>query len=174
MQLHQIQVQYDALEDRALLRVSTRESAESLAEFRFWLTRRFAAMLLSALAGNVVSAAQARVETPPESRPELIAFERESALAESDFETAYTHEEKAMPLGETPVLLARVGVSRVEPGVTTLALHPHSGKGIEVRLNDTLVHSLIKLVEDAARSGGWNLPQALPLAATPAGEQRLN
>ena len=35
--LHQIQMQYDAHEDRGLLRIRTRDGSE----FRFWLTRRF-------------------------------------------------------------------------------------------------------------------------------------
>lgn len=174
MQLHQIQVQYVALEDRALLRIATRESADTAAEFRFWLTRRFAAMLLQALAKNVVVASQARPETPAQAHPAMLAFQRESALANSDFKTAYAHEDKTTPLGEAPVLLARVAVRRVEQGLTNLALHPQSGKGIEIRLNDTLVHSLIKLVEDAARSGTWELPQTLPATTATSGNQRLN
>ena len=174
MQLHQIQVRYVPVEDRAMLRVATREGTDKLSEFRFWVTRRYSMLLLSALGRNAVQAVGTRPETPASNRSQMLEFQRDAALADSDFKTGFVDSAKDMPLGSEPVLLARVGLNRLSNGMTVLALHPQRGKGIEVRLNDTLVHSLIKLVEDAARSGGWGLPDTFRSRAAIPSSERMN
>ena len=45
MNIHQIQMAFDKLQDRILLRVSTSDQAE----FRFWMTRRYTKLLWTML-----------------------------------------------------------------------------------------------------------------------------
>lgn len=151
--LHQIQIGYEALEDRALLRIATTDSNE----FRFWITRRYAKLLWSALSGSAANSGHAATQAQPLARDTVMAFEREAALAKADFKTGYQARPRETPLGQRPVLLARLKCSRLDDGATLLAMHPIEGQGIEVRLDGTLLHSLLKLLTDAATAGEWDL-----------------
>ena len=151
--LHQIQIRYEPLEDRALLRVATTDGSE----FRFWVTRRYARLLWKALSGSAMPSTRAAIQPAPAAREAVMAFEKEAALARADFATDYVDQGREMPLGDAPILLARVRCARQDDGALLLALHPIEGQGIEVRLDDTLLHSLIKLLGDAARAGEWDL-----------------
>ena len=173
-QLHQIQVRYVATEDRALLRVAARGAGGQIAEYRFWMTRRYATLLLSALSKNVLAKSQTIADIAAENQPAVLAFQHDTALEKSDFKTTYSPSVASTPLGDAPILLARVGITRLEDGNTVLALHPASGQGIEIRLNDTLTHSLIKLVEDAARTGAWKLSQTVPSPVPVVHSNRMN
>jgi hypothetical protein len=168
--LHQIQLRYDAVEDRALLRISTTGTSE----FRFWVTRRYAGILRRALHEHLGHAARTAAHVPAERQHAMLDFQRDAALATSDFKTGYVDDtQRSTPLGEAPVLLARVGLTR-QTEATVLAMHPLRGQGIEIRLNDTMIHSLLKLLDDAARAGDWALPAAAPETAAPAAPSRMN
>jgi hypothetical protein len=47
---------------------------------------------------------------------------------------------------------------RLVDGVFKLALNPANGQGIEIGLDDRLMHSLCRLIEQSARSADWDLP----------------
>jgi hypothetical protein len=164
--LHQIQIRYDAVQDRALLRVATSDANE----FRFWITRRYARLLWQALAGSAARSTPAVAQAEPAARQAVVAFEKEAALARADFDTGFAEQRRETPLGDQPVLLARVKCARLDDQTTLLALHPLEGQGIEIRLDTTLLHSVLKLLADAAASGEWdlNLERSEP-AAVPAG-----
>ncbi|MEM6917191.1 MAG: hypothetical protein AAF491_11555, partial [Verrucomicrobiota bacterium] len=38
-----------------------------------------------------------------------------------------------------------------------LCMHPEKGQGIEMALNDQILHSLAKLIVDTTGKAGWNL-----------------
>ena len=169
-QLQQIQVRYEALEDRALLRIATNDEQE----FRFWITRRYAALMLTALTRNLEADPALAGRTASGERADVLAFQRDAALGASDFQSDYRERQRTTPLGDHPLLLARLSIRRLPGGDSVLKLHPQSGQGIEVRLNDRLIHSLVKLLEDAARRGNWGLPAAIPEHSGPAPSQPLN
>ena len=129
-QIHQIQLRYEPLEDRALLRLSTAEREE----FRFWVTRRYARLLLGALTGRAGRSTRALEQAAPAARDAVVAFEHEAAIARSDFRTRFRDRPASTPLGDAPVLLARVKCAPLEGGLTLLGMHPLSGQGIELRL----------------------------------------
>jgi hypothetical protein len=147
--LHQIQFRYEPHEDRALLRLTT----TARHEFRFWVTRRYAKLLWTAL---TASAAHCAASTPAD-RDTVLAFEQEAAIAQADFETQFDDAGTVTPLGETPVLLARLKCTQHEDRVTLLAMHPLQGQGVEIRLDQTLLHSMLKLLAEAAQSAEWDL-----------------
>ncbi len=163
--LHQIQLRYDAVEDRALLRVTT----TARDEFRFWITRRYARLLWKALTGSAARAGRAAQHSEPATRRAVMAFEHEAALAKADFKTRFENQGLSTPLGAAPVLLAQVKCARLDGGLTLLGMHPLKGQGIEVRLDQTLLHSLLRLLAEAARAGEWDLDMAVsvPEAAGP-------
>ena len=161
--LHQIQFRYDSHEDRTLLRLAT----TTRHEFRFWITRRYAKLLW---AGLTNSAAHGTAVTPA-LRETVLAFEQEAAIAGADFKTQFNDADTSTPLGDTPLLLARLKCVQQDNGIILLAMHPLQGQGIEIRLDQTLLHSMLKLLAEAAQAAEWDLNTAIAPSA-PTG--RLN
>ena len=79
--IHQIQMAYQPVEDRILVRVSSTE----LAEFRFWMTRRYVKLLwtvlLKLLERDPVAAAQGDEKT----RRALVGFQHENVVRGGQF-----------------------------------------------------------------------------------------
>ncbi|MBL8385663.1 MAG: hypothetical protein JNM90_21440 [Burkholderiales bacterium] len=167
MQIHQMQVVFDAAEDRLRMRLSTTSGEE----FRVFLTRRFVRLLWPELQRTVDRAAAAR-HPGPAARREIVSFEREKALTETDFKTPFQESGQAaprqFPLGEVPFLATRAQVRIERPGTYRLTLDPQSGRGIELGLDDRLMHSLARLIESAARAAQWDLPFLAPASPAPA------
>ena len=155
--LHQIQFRYDPHEDRILLRLTT----TTRHEFRFWVTRRYTKLLWAGLTG---SAARGAAVTPA-LREAVLAIEQEAAIARADFKTEFNEAAISKPLGDTPVLLARLKCTRQDEGITLLALHPIQGQGIEIRLDQTLLHSMLKLLAEATQSAEWDLNTSIAQSA---------
>lgn len=156
MQIHQLQVVFDPAEDRLLLRVSTTDGQE----IRAHLTRRFLRLLWPELMRVADAGVALRA---PAARREVLAFEREKALAQTDFSRPFEHAAgtpRSYPLGEAPFLAARARVQAVGPGAYRVSIDPQAGRGIEIALDDRLLHSLLRLVESATRAADWNLTLA--------------
>jgi hypothetical protein len=62
-----------------------------------------------------------------------------------------------MPLGDQPILLAKMHMRRNASGAIVMALAPEQGQGIDLALNSGLLHSLIELISNAARIAEWDL-----------------
>ena len=172
-QLHQIRLQYDAQEDRGLLLVST----QARAEYRFWLTRRFVKLLWPVLMKVVESDEQVQRQSDTQAKKAVVSFQHEKALDQSDFSTAYKTEGLSQPLGDAPVLLAKIQLKQAANGNRLLCMHPLDGQGIELALNAVLLHSLCKLISDTVQTAGWDLELGVDRAReeTPRPEaQRLN
>jgi hypothetical protein len=180
MQIHQLQVLFDPAEDRLRIRLSTTAGEE----FRLFLTRRFVRLLWPEIHKVVTASTIARV--PAAVVPdEVVAFEREKALATTDFKTPYQEPQaevpRRFPLGETPFLATRGRIRQDRPGLYRLTLDPQSGPGIELALDDRLMHSFIRLLDSAVQGADWNLDAASgppaqepPAAADPGSARVLN
>jgi hypothetical protein len=151
--LHQIQLRYDPLEDRALLRMTTTDRNE----FRFWITRRYARLLWAALNGAATRGGPAAAQPVPQARQAVMAFEHEAAVSRADFATRFQDQGLSTPLGAAPLLLVRIKCAPMAEERVLLSMHPQQGQGIEVRLDRTLLHSFMKLLTEAARAGEWDL-----------------
>ena len=98
--LHQFNLEYNAEQDRLLFRMSTRDGTE----IRLWFTRRFVKRLYELLAKLLERDPNVAAQTDPVARKSVVAFQRDSAITQSDFSKEF--EEKstpALPLGEEPV-----------------------------------------------------------------------
>ena len=157
MNIHQLQLAFDAAEDRVLFRVSTTAQEE----FRVFLTRRFVKMLWPHLLRMLEN--KVAVKAPaPEARREVLAFEHEKAVRETDFSRPFAapgaDAPHRFPLGEVPFVAVQ-GQVRVEgAGAYKLVLNPGAGQGLEIGLDDRLMHSFCRLLESAARAAQWELP----------------
>lgn len=155
--LEQFNASYDALQDRILLRIRTTDAAE----YRFWITRRYL-ILLWPLLMKMADTFSARKSADPMTRSALAELAHGEAVGQADFSSQY-QDGSSFPLGQDPVLLARISLRPPTGQTQTLVLLPQQGSGINLDLDEQLVHVFARLLQQAAVVAEW----ALKLEITP-------
>lgn len=153
MGIHQIQVRYDELQDRLVLRMSTTDECE----FRFWLTRRFVKRLWGALVRLLEQNEVVRQQIDEYVRRAVLGMQHEGFVQQGDFSKEFEERPCRMPLGEEPVLLARCDGGQLEDGSYVLRLHPKRGQGIDMALDARLLHLVCKLLCDGVTRADWDM-----------------
>ncbi len=157
--IHQMQMSFVALQDRLLFRLNTTDHAE----FRFWLTRRYVKLLWTTLLQQLESA---QPYQNPDIRATVTAFQHQQVVANTDFKTAYQEpENKHFPLGEEPILAARLQFKRSPQGAQILCIHPDKGQGLEIGVDQRLMHSLCNLLSQCLKNTDWGLEFELAAAS---------
>ncbi len=139
-QISQIQIKYVAVADRLMLRVSSNDDLE----FRFWMTRRFIKLIWPALGEALKQTPRIQTQVSQAAQNELLAFEHNKAVSDSDFTTPYKETSKKLPLGNAPILLVKMQMRRTDDGSTVMSLGPEKGAGIDLALNPGLLHLKIQ------------------------------
>jgi len=175
MRLHQVNLGYDAQQDRLLLRISTTAQTE----YRMWLTRRIVKGMWPGLVQLMQSTPLARQQTEPTAKQAVVEFEREKALRETKFAERYDGEELAPALPGEPLLVWGVRMRPVDEGGCDLEFLPKDGQGVKVRLQETMLHALTKLFQDALKATDWDITLVVPNASPTipeagGGERKLN
>jgi len=155
--LHQLQLAYAPVEDRLLFRLKTRE----MAEIRLWLTRRLVARLWPALVDQLAGNVQVQQQASEDSRRSVMAFQHEEAVAKSNFGQKFEEKVEETPLGTAPILVSKVRIKAGGAGRRTLCFYPEKGQGIELAMDDRLLHSFCKLLADTLRKSDWGLEFAV-------------
>ena len=147
-QLYQINVTYVPVEDRLLLRVSTRGGAE----FRVWMTRRFTGLLLGVLVKEMEK--YGGVPTIAASQETRTMFKK--GAMEKKFE-----EDKAQgyPLGEQGILAFRISAATSPEGIFVVQLQPRTGSGVTLNLNQTLLFMFHNLLSQGIAQATWRLDE---------------
>lgn len=164
MRLHQIKLDFIPEQDRLLLRVST----DNQLEVRLWLTRRALRLLWPLLLQMVRASPEVALQSNAQARDALVGMQHERALRQANFTDAFEETPRGMPLGAEPILVARIRSSRDEKGNPILALLPQQGQGIHLTLDNTLLHSLCKLLQNAVAKSDWDIVLELPSLLDPA------
>lgn len=159
-QLEQFSASYDAMQDRLLLRVRTSDDAE----FRFWLTRRFVDLLWPILMKIADSFSSRKAPSDPVARGIMAEMAHGEAVGGANFTSQY-QKGSLFPLGEEPILLAKISVKAKEGNTQTLTLLPQEGQGLNLELDEKLVHVIARLLQEAANGADWGLK----LQVTPGG-----
>jgi len=162
MKLHQINIEYQPEQDRLILRISSGDNEEVL----LWLTRRCVKLLWPILVNLVRTAPDIVTQSHPEAKDALLGMRHEAALAKSDFSKPYEAGGRAHPLGEAPILVARIQSKRNDNGTSILTLLPAKGQGINLALDEALLHSLCKLLLTVLGKTDWDLSLQWPQATT--------
>ncbi len=157
MNIHQIQMSYDKLQDRILLRVSTSERAE----FRFWITRRYAKLCWAILIKMLERDPQAAMHADEKVRRTMMGFQHVDAVRGGDFAKPFEDGPQSLPLGTEPVLLSRITAKRNADAQQFLCMHPEQGQGIDIAVNAELLHMISKLLVDAVSQADWDLKLAI-------------
>ncbi|MBI1181551.1 MAG: hypothetical protein GC201_13440 [Alphaproteobacteria bacterium] len=154
--IHQMRVEFIPPEDRLLLSVISRDGME----VKLWLTRRFVRLLWPNLLKLAESTPEAAAQQSPEAKSSIMRFQHEKALAEARFGKKYDGDKVVdRPFGEAPLLVTKGQIRRVsEPKVgNRLAFVSQDDKPITLTLDDVLLHSLCRLIREAARKAEWDL-----------------
>lgn len=149
--LEQFNAAYDALQDRILLRIRTSDGAE----YRFWITRRYLSLLWPLLM-KMADGFSARKSVDPLARSTLAELAHGAAVGQADFTSQY-QEGSLFPLGEEPVLLAKISLKAPGKDTQTIMLLPNQGNGINLDLDENLVHILARLLQQTATGAEWGL-----------------
>ena len=152
MALHQIQIKYDQIEDRLLLRLSSTEGEE----FRFWLTRRFVERLWGMLLTMLEWDEAVRQQFNEETRRNVMEIRHEGYAHEGDFAKQF-QDASRLPLGAAPVLVAKANGSKSGKGVHILSLLPAQGQGIDLTLDNKLLHLFVRLLRESVAKAGWGM-----------------
>lgn len=150
--LEQFSASYISEQDRLLLRVRSSDDAE----YRFWITRRYLALLWPLLMKMADAFSSRKAPGDPLTRNTLAELAHGEAVSKADFGSAY-RDGVLFPLGEEPVLLARITVKPLAGDTQTLTLLPQQGQGINLELDEKLVHILARLLQEAAAAADWGL-----------------
>lgn len=157
--LQQLNITYNPVEDRLLLRAS----AGSAGEFRIWLTRRYSTLLAQVLADMIEKEGGMRELASSRDTINQLkggAFEQEyhSPSDPADIEATNT----SLPLGADGILGYRINANRKPNGVLNLQLLPEHGPGLNFDLNRTILFMFYNLLEQGLAGSQWNvhLPQA--------------
>ena len=152
MALHQIQIKYDQVEDRLLLRLSSTEGDE----FRFWLTRRFVERLWGMLLTMLEWDEAVQQQFDQERRRNVLEIRHEGYAREGNFAKPFEGAPR-LPLGAAPVLVAKANGSKSGKGVHVLSLLPAQGQGIDLTLDQKLLHLFVRLLRESVEKAGWGM-----------------
>ena len=154
-----------------MLSVSTDDGKEVLLH----LTRRCVRRLWPLLLDMARSSPDVAVQCSPEARAALLEFQHEQAVREADFSQPYGAVPRERPLGSDPILAARMQTKTDANGNHILSLMPLRGTGVHLTLDERLLHSFCKLLQNAVAMSEWDLTLTLPRVLIPesdAGEAR--
>jgi len=157
--LNQINITFNPIEDRLLLRVCTGTTENGQpAEFRMWLTRRYVRLLWSVLEKVLDEEVERIPQATPENKAVMRRLQQEADLARADFKTPYrVPEDPVTPLGEAPLLLSKIRLAKNSQNQPVLFLNTEQDKGINIVLNTRLVNSLMKLIAQTTEAAHWDL-----------------
>jgi hypothetical protein len=145
-----------------MLRVRSSDDAE----YRFWITRRYLALLWPVLMKMADVFSESKAPVDPATRSVLSEMAHGNAVGNADFKSQY-HDGSLFPLGEEPILLVRIKVKPLEGKTQKLTLLPETGQGINLDLDEKLVHVLARLLQEAAAIAQWGLDlKVVPGAGT--------
>lgn len=158
MRLHQLKLEFDAEQDRLVLHVLTDDGAEIL----LWLTRRCVKLLWTAMVKMVQASTNVQLQgVTPEARNAMVGMQHEKALQGADFSKPY-QEARERPLGADPILVGKIQTGRDANKNSVLTLLPMKGQGVNIALDDTLLHSFCKLLQNAVARAEWDMRLELP------------
>jgi len=160
--INQIQMSFNPSEDRILLRMNTTDSTN----FQFWLTRRYVKLLWPVLISMLAKDEQISTQQSEQAKQEVLSFQHQEAAQKMDYSQEYQSEAEQEPLGSEPVLLGKISVNQREDGTQILSMHPEIGEGVELALNQTLLHSIYKLLQDTVAKADWDIDLTQSLNST--------
>ena len=160
--IQQINLGYNAQQDRLLLRVGLADNSELLV----WLTYRITKQLWQILNGesHLPTATSIQAETPPQQAVEQFKQEIEAteALKKMDFATEYQARKEVV--NDSVLLATSVLIINYSNKLSSLELPCLEGISVRMNLTQELTLALCNMLQLSAKEATWALDT---LAATP-------
>jgi hypothetical protein len=153
--IQQLNLSYNAEQDRLLLRVGLADNSELLV----WLTYRITKQIWQLLNGktHIPTATSIQAETPPQQAVEQ--FKQEMQVAETlqkmDFATEY-HPRKEV-VNDGAMLAINVSLSSHEEKPSTLEIPCLEGITMRMNLTQELILALCNMLQLSAKEAAWNI-----------------
>ena len=157
-------------QDRLLLRVST----DNQLEVRLWLTRRALRLLWPLLVQMARASPEVALQSNPQARDALVGMQHERALRRAEFRRSLRGDAaRDCRWAPSRYWWRTSRTSQDEQGNQVLALLPQQGQGIHLTLDNTLLHSLCKLLQNAVAKSDWDMALELPARGLLRGRRRV-
>lgn len=151
----QLQLAYDAAEDRLLLTLGLGER-----NVGFWLTRRFTELLWDALWQRAGASLDEKASAT--AREMLLTMQQNEAQRD----LAVTQSPK-LKLDASPILATTLKYGPNETSGHALSLIDAAGDGESLTLDDNSLYALIRLLDESMVKSEWRLDLWRPLASIP-------
>ena len=159
MNIAQLQITFNPEHDRLLFRVNGSDQTE----IRAWLTRRLVRQLwpnlLQLLAHKI---AQDVPTANDDARRMVLGMQHEASVSKADFSQVYRAAATQFPLGQEPFVASKLRMNVLPQNMYLLSMHPAQGQGVDLRLNDTLLHGLCRMLQKTCKEAEWELPLEIP------------
>jgi len=146
---NQINMSYDAVEDRILIRAT-----EKGKEYRAWWTRRLALKIYQMFSEQPLPTENSGSHLAPEQRQTLGSLEKQGALQQADFSTPFDSTPEQFPLGEEGILVQRVDV-KTEGKIVKFVMLPGEGEGMTLALPPSQRYSFEHMLQQVMIAGEW-------------------
>ena len=177
MELHQIQVTYQAQEDRLLCRASFK-AEDGLQEVRAWLTRRLVKNLWPCIIDALEKQVALDKPQAAHASADIVGMEHHASVTKIRDSGCFTHafesEVQTYPLGETPILVHQAQFTLLPNQPIRMSLTPAEGYGFEIAFNLTTLHGFCSLLKDAVEQAEWDMSLVMPGATVSAVARMLN
>ncbi|WP_151638355.1 hypothetical protein [Noviherbaspirillum aerium] len=166
MELHQLQVSYQAEEDRLLFRASFKAEDGMLQELRAWITRRLLKALWPAI--RQVLETQVRLDKPQAAHAsaDIVGMEHHASVKHihdtGNFAARYENEISHFPLGEAPLLITSVNFTQDADQPVRIKLAPDGDDGFELSFIPVALHGFCSLLMEAAKTAEWDIALEMP------------
>ncbi len=189
MRLHQLNLKFDAEQDRLLLRINT----STQLELRLWLTRRLTVGVLP-LIRKLVSDQVAKAEAldtasgnpltvnDPKIREFLSEIKKDTILKTSDFSTPF--KEQANPAAnaapvDDAVLVSEMALTPLANGhmkikFTGKPIASSQMRNVQIDLDDRLMHGFLHLLEKSYATSEWAKTAVGQIDGETANDQAVN
>ena len=159
MNITQLQLTFNPEQDRLLFRVNGSDESE----IRAWFTRRLVRQLWPNLLQMLAHKIARDVPTAnDDARRMVLGMQHEASVGKADFSQPYRAEATQFPLGQVPFVASKLRMSVLPQGMYLLSMHPAQGQGVDLRLNDTLLHGLCRMLQKACKEAEWKLLLEIP------------
>jgi hypothetical protein len=160
--IQQINLGYNAQQDRLLLKVGLADNSELVV----WLTYRITKQLWQLLNGetHIPTATSINVETPPQQATALFKQEAEASetLEKMDFATEY--QPRAEIVNDGAMLAISVTIIHYPNKPSSLEMPCLEGITVRMNLNQELVLALCNMLQLSAKEASWDLGTGLAMA----------
>lgn len=168
--INQMQMLYNPEEDRIFFRVNSADKSE----FRFWLTRRYALLLLKVLRQHFAQDPDISLQETSEGKQAVMNFKQEQALSNANFKKQFDEQATEYPLGQDTRLAFRITCNKVREHMQ-LGIHPKEGQGINLMISREINTSMTQLLQSAMKKAEWQItPTTQNRVSVPQGKRVIN